>query len=109
MRNLLEVHATDRTEARASAKRRDADTGPAVAGQKSAFSGGEGQYVRERTACADTILALRQRSYAGAWWGAAGDGRHLAGNYPSEGGVGDKAAWFKDSEGHLLGIGQALR
>src|SRR5689334_15386083 len=65
MRNLLEVHATDRTEARASVKRRDADTGPAVAGRKSAFSGGEGQYVRERTACADTILALRQRSYAG--------------------------------------------
>jgi hypothetical protein len=68
MRNLLEVHATDRTGPGASARRRDADTGPPVAGRKSAFSGGEGQYVRERTAYADTILALRQRSYVGARW-----------------------------------------
>jgi hypothetical protein len=39
--------------------------------------------------------------------------RHLAfgyveGNYPSKGGVGEKAAWFKDSEGNLLAIGQAM-
>ncbi len=33
----------------------------------------------------------------------------VAGNYPSRGGVGEKAAWFKDSEGNLLSIGQALR
>jgi catechol 2,3-dioxygenase-like lactoylglutathione lyase family enzyme len=32
----------------------------------------------------------------------------IAGNYPSKG-VGDKGAWFKDSEGNLLGIGQPLR
>jgi catechol 2,3-dioxygenase-like lactoylglutathione lyase family enzyme len=31
----------------------------------------------------------------------------IAGNYPSKG-VGEKGAWFKDSEGNLLGIGQAL-
>jgi hypothetical protein len=31
------------------------------------------------------------------------------GNYPSKGGVGEKAAWFRDSEGNLLGIGQAIR
>jgi catechol 2,3-dioxygenase-like lactoylglutathione lyase family enzyme len=30
----------------------------------------------------------------------------IAGNYPSKGGVGELAAWFKDSEGNLLGIGQ---
>ena len=30
------------------------------------------------------------------------------GNYPSKGGVGEKAAWFKDSEGNLLAIGQAV-
>ena len=29
-------------------------------------------------------------------------------NYPSKGGVGEKAAWFKDSEGNLLAIGQAV-
>jgi catechol 2,3-dioxygenase-like lactoylglutathione lyase family enzyme len=30
----------------------------------------------------------------------------VAGNYPSRGGVGERAAWFRDSEGNLLGIGQ---
>jgi catechol 2,3-dioxygenase-like lactoylglutathione lyase family enzyme len=33
----------------------------------------------------------------------------ITGNYPSKGGVGEKAAWFRDSEGNLLGIGQAIR
>jgi hypothetical protein len=33
----------------------------------------------------------------------------VEGNYPSAGGVGERAAWFKDSEGNLLGIGQPLR
>jgi catechol 2,3-dioxygenase-like lactoylglutathione lyase family enzyme len=32
----------------------------------------------------------------------------VAGNYPSKGGVGEKAAWFRDSEGNLLGMGQPL-
>jgi catechol 2,3-dioxygenase-like lactoylglutathione lyase family enzyme len=32
----------------------------------------------------------------------------VEGNYPSKGGVGEKAAWFRDSEGNVLGIGQAL-
>ena len=29
------------------------------------------------------------------------------GNYPSKG-TGERAAWFRDSEGNLLGIGQAV-
>jgi hypothetical protein len=33
----------------------------------------------------------------------------VAGNYPSKGGLGERAAWFKDSEGNLLGIGQPVR
>ena len=33
----------------------------------------------------------------------------VVGNYPSRGGVGERAAWFRDSEGNLLGIGQAMR
>ncbi|HET8625537.1 MAG TPA: VOC family protein [Gemmatimonadales bacterium] len=33
----------------------------------------------------------------------------VEGNYPSKGGIGEKAAWFKDSEGNLIGIGQPLR
>src|SRR6266487_1864354 len=32
----------------------------------------------------------------------------VTGNYPSKGGVGERAAWFKDSEGNLLAIGQAV-
>lgn len=33
----------------------------------------------------------------------------VAGNYPSKGGAGEKGAWFRDSEGNLLGIGQPVR
>ncbi len=32
----------------------------------------------------------------------------VAGQYPSKGGIGEKAAWFRDSEGNLLGIGQPI-
>ena len=33
----------------------------------------------------------------------------VAGNYPSKGGRGERAAWFRDSEGNVLGVGQSLR
>ena len=33
----------------------------------------------------------------------------VAGNYPSKGGIGEKGAWFRDSEGNLLAIGQPVR
>jgi catechol 2,3-dioxygenase-like lactoylglutathione lyase family enzyme len=33
----------------------------------------------------------------------------VEGNYPSKGGKGERAAWFRDSEGNMLGIGQPLR
>ena len=32
----------------------------------------------------------------------------VTGNYPSRGGAGERAAWFRDSEGNLLGLGQAI-
>ncbi|WP_409187789.1 VOC family protein [Bradyrhizobium sp. RDM4] len=32
----------------------------------------------------------------------------IAGNYASKG-IGERGAWFRDSEGHLLGIGQPVR
>ncbi|HEX4625573.1 MAG TPA: VOC family protein [Solirubrobacteraceae bacterium] len=32
----------------------------------------------------------------------------VEGNYPSKGGRGERAVWFRDSEGNLLGIGQSL-
>jgi catechol 2,3-dioxygenase-like lactoylglutathione lyase family enzyme len=33
----------------------------------------------------------------------------IEGNYPSKGGTGERAAWFHDSEGNLIGIGQPVR
>jgi catechol 2,3-dioxygenase-like lactoylglutathione lyase family enzyme len=33
----------------------------------------------------------------------------VEGNYPSKGAVGERGAWFHDSEGNLLGIGQPVR
>jgi catechol 2,3-dioxygenase-like lactoylglutathione lyase family enzyme len=32
----------------------------------------------------------------------------VKGNYPSAGGVGERSAWFRDSEGNVHGIGQAI-
>jgi catechol 2,3-dioxygenase-like lactoylglutathione lyase family enzyme len=32
----------------------------------------------------------------------------VSGNYPSSGGIGERAAWFRDSEGNLHGIGQPI-
>lgn len=33
----------------------------------------------------------------------------VEGNYPSKGGVGERAAWFRDSEGNLIGMGEPVR
>jgi catechol 2,3-dioxygenase-like lactoylglutathione lyase family enzyme len=33
----------------------------------------------------------------------------IEGNYPSKNSSGERAAWFRDSEGNLLGIGQPVR
>jgi catechol 2,3-dioxygenase-like lactoylglutathione lyase family enzyme len=33
----------------------------------------------------------------------------VEGNYPSKHSTGERAAWFRDSEGNLLGFGQPLR
>jgi catechol 2,3-dioxygenase-like lactoylglutathione lyase family enzyme len=33
----------------------------------------------------------------------------VEGNYPSKGGIGERAAWFRDSEGNLIGMGQSIR
>nr|WP_255950393.1 VOC family protein [Streptomyces sp. ODS25] len=32
----------------------------------------------------------------------------VAGHYPSTGGTGERAAWFRDSEGNMHGIGQLI-
>lgn len=32
----------------------------------------------------------------------------IEGNYPSKGARGERAAWFRDSEGNMLGMGQRV-
>ena len=32
----------------------------------------------------------------------------VTGNYPSKGGKGEHGAWFRDSEGNMLGVGQPI-
>ena len=60
-----------------------------------------------------TVAELRRRGVVFEEYDLPGlrtvDGiTEVAGNYPSRG-VGEKAAWFRDSEGNLLGLGQAIR
>jgi catechol 2,3-dioxygenase-like lactoylglutathione lyase family enzyme len=38
----------------------------------------------------------------------AGGIAEVDGNYPSKGGIGERAAWFRDSEGNLHGLGQPI-
>jgi catechol 2,3-dioxygenase-like lactoylglutathione lyase family enzyme len=33
----------------------------------------------------------------------------ITGNYPSKNATGERGAWFRDSEGNMLGIGQLVR
>ena len=61
--------------------------------------------------CGDTAFALF--TSAGA---SSGDHTQMGwevadikGNYPSKGGIGERAVWFRDSEGNLLGIGEPIR
>ena len=61
-----------------------------------------------------TVAALRARGvvfeeYDLPGLKTVGGIAQVAGNYPSKGGIGEKAAWFRDSEGNLLGIGQPVR
>jgi catechol 2,3-dioxygenase-like lactoylglutathione lyase family enzyme len=60
-----------------------------------------------------TIADLRRRGVALESYDLPGlttvDGiAEVAGNYPSKGGRGERAAWFRDCDGNLFGIGQAL-
>lgn len=63
---------------------------------------------------AATVAALRDRGVVFEEYDLPGittvDGiAEVRGNYPSKGGVGERGAWFRDSEGNLLAIGQPLR
>jgi catechol 2,3-dioxygenase-like lactoylglutathione lyase family enzyme len=60
-----------------------------------------------------TVAALKERGVVFEEYDLPGlttvDGiAEVAGNYPSKGGRGERGAWFRDSEGNLLGIGQPI-
>jgi catechol 2,3-dioxygenase-like lactoylglutathione lyase family enzyme len=60
-----------------------------------------------------TVAALKARGVVFEEYDLAGlrtvnSIAEISGNYRSKG-VGEKGAWFRDSEGNLLGIGQPLR
>ena len=79
-----------------------------------AASGNHTQMGWEVADIASTVAALRARGVVFEEFDLPGlrtvDGiATIAGNYPSKGGVGEKGAWFRDSEGNLLGIGQPVR
>jgi catechol 2,3-dioxygenase-like lactoylglutathione lyase family enzyme len=61
-----------------------------------------------------TVAALKQRGVVFEEVDLPGlktvDGiAEIAGNYPSKGATGERGAWFRDSEGNLHGVGQAVR
>jgi catechol 2,3-dioxygenase-like lactoylglutathione lyase family enzyme len=61
-----------------------------------------------------TVRQLRERGVAFEEYDLPGlttvDGiAQVDGNYPSKGGNGERASWFRDSEGNMLGIGQPIR
>jgi catechol 2,3-dioxygenase-like lactoylglutathione lyase family enzyme len=61
-----------------------------------------------------TIAELRARGVAFEDYDAPGlrtsDGiADIEGNYPSKDARGERGAWFRDSEGNLIGIGQPVR
>jgi catechol 2,3-dioxygenase-like lactoylglutathione lyase family enzyme len=59
------------------------------------------------------VAALRARGVVFEEYDAPGlatvDGiAEVPGNYPSKGSAGERAAWFRDSEGNMIGIGQPV-
>jgi catechol 2,3-dioxygenase-like lactoylglutathione lyase family enzyme len=79
-----------------------------------AASGSHTQMAWEVADIEATTAALRARGVVFEEYDLPGlrtvDGiATIAGNYPSNGGAGENGAWFRDSEGNLLGIGQPVR
>jgi catechol 2,3-dioxygenase-like lactoylglutathione lyase family enzyme len=77
-------------------------------------SGGHTQMSWEVDDLDAVVAALRARGVAFEEYDTpglhtVGGIAEVSGNYPSKGGQGEVAAWFRDSEGNLLGIGQPIR
>jgi catechol 2,3-dioxygenase-like lactoylglutathione lyase family enzyme len=55
-----------------------------------------------------TVAALRERGVVFEEYEGTRDGiMEIRGNYPSKG-SGERAAWFRDSEGNLIGLGEVV-
>jgi catechol 2,3-dioxygenase-like lactoylglutathione lyase family enzyme len=55
-----------------------------------------------------TVAALRERGVVFEEYPGAVDGiMEIRGNYPSKG-SGERAVWFRDSEGNLIGLGEIV-
>jgi catechol 2,3-dioxygenase-like lactoylglutathione lyase family enzyme len=77
-------------------------------------SGDHTQMGFEVTDIEATVAELRARGVVFEEYDVPGlrtrDGiADIEGNYPSKGARGERAAWFRDSEGNMLGIGQPVR
>ncbi|HEY7598031.1 MAG TPA: VOC family protein [Actinophytocola sp.] len=78
-----------------------------------AATGGHTQMAFDVTDLDATVAELRRRGVVFEEVDVPGlrtvDGvAEVAGNYPSKG-TGERAAWFRDSEGNMLGIGEPIR
>jgi catechol 2,3-dioxygenase-like lactoylglutathione lyase family enzyme len=79
-----------------------------------ASSGTHTQMAFEVTDLRATVAELRARGVAFEEYDlpglvTMGGVAEVDGNYPSKGGRGELAAWFRDSEGNLIGLGQPMR
>ncbi len=79
-----------------------------------AASGAHTQMAWEVEDLGATVAELRRRGVIFDDYDLPGlktvDGiAEVSGNYPSARAAGERAAWFRDSEGNLLGLGQPVR
>jgi catechol 2,3-dioxygenase-like lactoylglutathione lyase family enzyme len=86
----------------------------ALFASQGAASGTHTQLALEVDDLDATVADLRKRGLVFEQYDVPGlktrDGiAEVEGNYPSKGGRGERAAWIRDSEGNLIGIGQAIR
>jgi catechol 2,3-dioxygenase-like lactoylglutathione lyase family enzyme len=101
-------------EARAGGLRYGCRTGEFALFQSAgAASGDHTQMAWEVEDIEATVRGLRDRGLVFEEYDLPGlrtvDGiAEVEGNYPSKGGVGERAAWFRDSEGNVLAIGQRV-
>ena len=85
-----------------------------VFSSKGVPSGAHTQLAFEVEDLASVVSALRARGVVFEEYDSPGlrtvhGIAEVSGNYPSKRSTGEKAAWFHDSEGNLIGLGQPIR